>query len=404
MKILLANTLFPPFAVGGTEVVVRETLTGLAAAGHDVCLVTTQPTKPAIGLWDLRTIHGFRTYRFRPQNVYYYTEGAKKSIVLKLAWHAIDTNNRYDATVLRSILKRERPDLVHGHNLKGMSYTLPEICFELGIPYIHTLHNYQLLHPYGTFTIAETPPYFRPKLAAKLYQVWNRKKFQHVSGVITPTALPLQLHQQVGFFQNTLTAHIPSPVEFRVTTHRAETGIRLAFFGALEEIKGIRSLILATQHLPQHGWLLDIFGRGTLENEMRSRSKENPNIRWRGHVDDPSLLSAYDALVYPSECWETQGLAIAESLVQGTPVVAARIGSIPETIHDGENGFLYTSGDVAALTTLLAKLIDQPERLTGMRKAAHESSARFSVPKYVDALQKFYSSCNTAALTVNNIS
>jgi glycosyltransferase involved in cell wall biosynthesis len=313
--------------------------------------------------------------------------------VEKLAWHAIDTSNHYDAMVVRSILQREQPDVVHGHNLKGMSYTLPGVCTDLGIPYIHTLHNYQLLHPFGTFTIYETPPYFRPKLAAKIYQAWNRKKFKNVTGVITPTTFPLQLHQKVGFFLQARTVCIPSPVHTKPATHNFMPKLRLVYFGAIEEIKGIRSLLLAAQHLPKDGWSLDIFGRGTLEKEMRILSQGDERIHWMEYAADASVLSKYDALVYPSTCWETQGVSMAEALIQGTPVIASNIGSIPETIQDKQNGFLYPSGNVAALTSLLTQCIDRPERLTMLRDEAKESSSRFSPDIYLTKLQEFYRSC-----------
>jgi glycosyltransferase involved in cell wall biosynthesis len=99
--------------------------------------------------------------------------------------------------------------------------------------------------------------------------------------------------------------------------------------------------LAAAQGLPNGNWSLDVYGTGSLASSLKAGTTKNTNIHWHGYIEDKSVLATYDALVYPSRCWETQGLAMAEALAHGTPVIAARIGSIPETIQDGKNGFLY---------------------------------------------------------------
>lgn len=391
MKICIINNLFPPIASGGTEAVVQITLDVLRQAGHDVVLVTTHPdrhTRP----WTADQSQGFPVYRFRPRNLYYYTNGAAQPILKKLLWHGWDMINPFDARTLQEILRLEKPDIVHGQNLKGMSYTLPNVCAQLSIPYFHTLHNYQLLHPYGTFFYRDHPPFFRPLVVAKLYQAINRRIFRGVTGVISPSVLPLKIHQQAGFFRQTPSAIIPSPIDTDVqpAQPKPHVELRIVYFGALEEHKGIRDLLEAVRLLPPNGWSLDIFGRGSLEHELRQISAGLDHVQWRGFVSDKSVLGQYDALVYPSRCYETQGLSMAEALIRGTPVIAADIGSIPETIQPGKNGWLYPAGNSAALAARLTEAMEHPERVRDLRSNARQSTARYSIGAFANSLLGFY--------------
>jgi glycosyltransferase involved in cell wall biosynthesis len=97
------------------------------------------------------------------------------------------------------------------------------------------------------------------------------------------------------------------------------------------------------------------------------------------------FLLAADAGLYSSE-HESFGLSILETLFYGKPVVAFRIGGIPEVMVDGECGFLHPFGDVEALARSLAWLADSPERASemgasGRRRAEAEFTAEQIVPQ-----------------------
>src|SRR6185503_15121106 len=109
MKICLVNNLYPPYASGGTEAVVKQTIDLLITAGHQVVLITTQPSQPSNQDWTIEHSSDATIYRFRPKNIYYYTDGMKQPVWKKLAWHAIDMINPADASTLRKILIREKP-------------------------------------------------------------------------------------------------------------------------------------------------------------------------------------------------------------------------------------------------------------------------------------------------------
>lgn len=65
-------------------------------------------------------------------------------------------------------------------------------------------------------------------------------------------------------------------------------------------------------------------------------------------------------LIFPSIWYENCPLVIHEAFLAGIPVIASRLGSIPEFIHDGKNGLLFNPGDSADLAEKLKTIITNP--------------------------------------------
>ncbi len=80
------------------------------------------------------------------------------------------------------------------------------------------------------------------------------------------------------------------------------------------------------------------------------------NVRFLGRVDDvASVLAAADVLVMPSR-QEGLGVAALEAMAAGLPVIASRVGGLPEAVVDGATGLLVPPADVPALAAAIARL------------------------------------------------
>jgi len=102
--------------------------------------------------------------------------------------------------------------------------------------------------------------------------------------------------------------------------------------------------------------------------------------------DVEEYLNAADAGLYTSES-ESFGLSILETLFHGKPVVAFRVGGIPEVVVDGESGFLHPFGETEAVARSIKFLANFPERANemgarGRQRAESLFSADQIVPKY----------------------
>jgi glycosyltransferase involved in cell wall biosynthesis len=170
------------------------------------------------------------------------------------------------------------------------------------------------------------------------------------------------------------------PVEDREAIRR-ELGIGpetklLLYAGAFTEQKGIEDLLAAVDAVDREDvmlvtvghegdlrwWLLDRLGE--MDHATRSFWRLDPLALRRWQV-------AADALVHAS--WaEGRPTVVYEAMAAGTPVIATRVGGIPEMVVDGETGVLVPPHDPGALTATLEQLLGAPERLAAMGAAGRK--------------------------------
>jgi len=114
------------------------------------------------------------------------------------------------------------------------------------------------------------------------------------------------------------------------------------------------------------------------------------NVRFAGRVDDVAdLLRGGDLFLLPSET-ESFGLAALEAMACGVPVIASRVGGLPEVVTEGESGFLATVGDVSTMTERAIEVLRDPERLDEMRRRAVQRADDFSADRVVPQYERLY--------------
>ena len=172
-------------------------------------------------------------------------------------------------------------------------------------------------------------------------------------------------------------------------------GLSLLCVATLIPRKGHAVLIEALGGLQDRAWTLHCVGSATRDvdtaNALRSTVVEHGlghRVRLHGEVPAGVLQSMYgqaDAFVLPSY-FEGYGMALAEALAHGLPVVSTTAGAIPETVPR-EAGLLVPPGDAVALRAALAALLDEPALRT--RLAAGARAARAVLPTWPRAVAHF---------------
>jgi len=163
----------------------------------------------------------------------------------------------------------------------------------------------------------------------------------------------------------------PGPTQERIGT--ATTGFTVGIVGRITEVKGQHLLLKAVGTLPANvrGKIrLLIIGAPAPASKADLRYADDlraiatdygltENITWAGYQTDlDSWYASMDVLVQSALWAEAMGLVILEALRMGIPVIASRIGGIPEIIDDGSNGLLVTPGDEDALRQALARFVE----------------------------------------------
>lgn len=118
-----------------------------------------------------------------------------------------------------------------------------------------------------------------------------------------------------------------------------------------------------------------VAGAGSFERaykeEARSLGLEGA-VKFLGfRKDSPDLMAAADLVILPSAA-EAFGLVLTEALYLGTPVVASRVGGIPEIVDDGEDGILVPAEDSTALADAIAGLLNDDDRRRSMAGRGRE--------------------------------
>lgn len=150
----------------------------------------------------------------------------------------------------------------------------------------------------------------------------------------------------------------------------------LLFVGKLQPIKNLPELLHALATPENRTMPLLVVGSGPEERACKQLARElGLRVLWHGFANQselPALYRAADLLVLPS-LRETWGLVVNEAMACGLPVVASdRVGCVPDLILPDQTGWIYPSGDRAALAALLAAIRSAPERVRRLGEHARK--------------------------------
>lgn len=144
------------------------------------------------------------------------------------------------------------------------------------------------------------------------------------------------------------------------------------------------------------GWPLNlhIVGEGPLQFEMMNLVEKlgiENNVKFLGVRGDVGrVLACSDLMLLPSR-EESFGLAALESMACGVPVVASRVGGLPEVIEDGRSGILFPMGDTETAVEKAVQLLRDREYYESMkREALKTATEKFDMNKIVDQYEALY--------------
>lgn len=147
---------------------------------------------------------------------------------------------------------------------------------------------------------------------------------------------------------------------------------RVLFVGRLDPVKGLDTLADAWRQvqatMPQAQLL--IAGDGPLRKLLAGL----PNVRMLGFRQDvPALLAGCDLFVLPSK-WEGFGLAAAEAMAAGKPVVLTRVEGLQDLVNDGTDGRLVAGNDPPTLAKIVLELLTDPQQCARLGQAARQTA------------------------------
>jgi len=397
MRICLISNLYPPYARGGAERVVETEARALKALGHDVCVITAEPVRED-GSVDPRMTEedGIRVWRFHPLNLFFYGEIGRHSAPSRLLWHAWDAGNPHAARCVASILRDERPDVVHTHNLKGIGLSIPRVIRKLGLRHVHTLHDVQLAVPSGLIIKGKEHGFGVTDPVSRMFARSARLAFGSPDAVVSPSKFLLDFYRVRGYFPSSELVFLPNPAPHaKPAPHAPSVETRFLFLGQIERHKGIFLLIEAFRRLAKDRpkVRLDVVGTGSASEEAIRAAGKDLRVAFYGKKSPAQfreMFSKADYAVVPSLCYENAPTVIVESFAYGVPAIVADIGGAAELVRHGENGLVFEAGSVAGLVAAMKDACDEKGAWPGRSKAARRSAELLTEDRHAERLVALY--------------
>ena len=160
----------------------------------------------------------------------------------------------------------------------------------------------------------------------------------------------------------------------------------------IHQTKGQLTIIDVARRAQSEGrnWHFLLLGGGRDEALFRERIADLDNIELVGFVDNlGDYYSAFDLFVFPS-LHEALGSSLLDALRFGLPVVASRVGGIPEVVEDGVNGILVEPESPDQLMDGIAAIADDPDKAGAMHLANRLRAERYSAGAMADAYEEIY--------------
>jgi len=365
MNICMISQYLPN--LGGIENIVSDLARRLVREGHQVSVIapTYEGTLPFHD--EPEELDGVRIYRFAR------SQGYPMGID--------ELGNMY--SLLLKANEREAFDIIHAHFAKNEGLVGNKAGKKLGIPTVTTVHGSDIMDRWGGMCENAWSRFWVRKVLK------GSTRLSTVSGFLKEEVLkhgipeekvrvihnwidPQDFSRSLGGIVNspTLLAGFDSGSLFHIVTARR-----------LVRKNGIDLLLEAMDHLEQGGsgsagedgpsrslagrWCLHILADGPERDSLKASiagKSWKKNVLFHGAVSWP-LYKGYlrwaDAWVCPSR-WEGFGMVLLEAFATGTPVIATRVGGIPEVIDDRRNGLLVEPDSASIAGGIAEILLDEP--------------------------------------------
>jgi glycosyltransferase involved in cell wall biosynthesis len=290
---------------------------------------------------------------------------------------------------------REKPDIVHTHTSKAG--ILGRLAARMaGVPHIvHTPHGHVFNGHFG-------------RVAAGLFLILERFFARFSEKIVALTAGEKRDYVDLGVARAEDIPVIPSGVDLGDyagevqdrTAEKMALGLdpgkrQVGFVGWLLPIKGPAYLLNAmTSVWREHPDVELVFvGHGALDHALRAQASFagcTDWVRFLGWREDiPRIMPLFEVFVLPS-LNEGMGRVLVEAMAAGRPIVASRVGGIPDLVRHGENGLLVPPRDDGTLAESISLLLSNPALAARMGARGRARCHEFSLPAMVAALDALY--------------
>ena len=387
MKVLLVNKFYYPR--GGSESALFLTARVLEEHGHEVAVLAMAHPDNLSSPFEKYFVSGVD-----------FDESRSPAQRLKAGGrilYSFEARRKLD-----SLLREFRPDVAHLHNIHHQ--ISPSILHTLRarrIPVVMTLHDYKVVCPTYRMLLHGQPCELCRR--GRYYQCFLQKCSKGSRAKSFLNTLEMYLHQDIlrtrrlvdvylspsrflkdkvaemGFKENV--SHLPNGLDLGGLKPAATPGEkRLVYFGRLAPEKGLSTLLSALKDTKVRCLII---GEGPLrpELERRARRESLTHVAFCGYLPPMDLrreVGRSRGVVVPSVWYENNPYNVLEAFGLGRPVIASRIGGLPELVRDGRTGWTFPPGNADELRNRMESFLDEPDRALEMGRNARRLVERLN--------------------------
>ncbi len=392
LRFCFPTTFYPPFSFGGDAVAVQRLARALVRRGHEVTVVHDADAYTAVSRGH---------YPKAPAQ----TDGVEVIGLHSSLGHLspLIAHQTGKAIVhrktLRNLFDSRQFDVVNFHNTSLIGG--PGI---FGIPMsatkVYSAHEHWLVCPTHVLwrhkrEVCPERQCFRCQLHYhRPPQLWRytrgyKKLLAQIDLYIAMSEFSRRKHKDFGFPEEMSVLPPFSDEPAYDENHMPHERPYFFFAGRLEAIKGLQTVLPILDQVP--GIDLLVAGQGSMREELEKQAP--PQVKFLGRADARQLASLYRgaiATIVPSVTYETFGLTVVESFATGTPVIARRLGPLPDIVESCDGGLVFSTDDelATALKRLACDSTLRAQLGANARKGFEERwSEDVIVPRYIDLVQ-----------------
>ncbi len=352
MKILMTNSFYPPYHVGGADTHVKYFAEELVKEGHEVHVL--------FSLDAFKMKRPYEKKEFDSKGVIIHPMESPKGKAEPVLNYTIATQ-AYTQKYFNKLVKEMNFDVVHHHNISLLGNGI--LAKQGNYRNFYTAHDYWLVCPkFDLFKfgkICETkvclacaPMHGKPYPLYRALPSFRDTIKKDVDTIFAPSSyMKSRILREFSNRTEVLWNFAPDPPK---KIPEGKDKDYFIFVGQLEKHKGILPLIEVFSKLDDK---MVILGKGSLEEEIKKRIEGKKNIHYAGwassHEEALSYIQNAKALILPSLWAENNPMVLLEALSVGTPIIGSSNGGIPEIVNMVDSSLLFDPKDFSSLSAII---------------------------------------------------
>ncbi|MGV8108411.1 glycosyltransferase family 4 protein [Methanospirillum sp.] len=404
-KILICCNVYPPHFIGGAELIAHAHAKKLQELGYSVTIFTGD-------IQEGHNRHSLRREDYDGLRVF--------RVCLTFEDFQIEKTNFHHRVVEEhfvDLLKELSPDVVHFHNIIGLSTRIIHIAKLHGIKTLMTLHDHwgfclknTLIRTNGTICheynrCSDCLPFVSDQDIHQIpIQIRKDIISLHLKDIdvfISPSQYLADAYITAGFPMSKFHV-IWNGIDVNHFSHiekkRCPDRVRFTFIGHFGRHKGIHILLDALSFLSNNKdrYEVNLIGSGDIIEECKEKvckMELQSVVKFWGKIKN--IDDAYretDVLILPSIWPENQPVTITEAMASRKPVIASNVGGVPELVEDGKTGYLFEVGKSEELAQKMMEFIIFPEKIHSYGNAGYAKIASYTVESQVKKILLIYDS------------